>query len=98
MGVSPVPEDVATELTRVVRRWQQLPLDHALVCMPLVRALVDDLAARAWPASLGEPRAVPDLGPAAVVDQLRVLVHDACAAGVGDDLLDRLVGLRRAIG
>ncbi len=70
----------------MVRRWQQLPLDHALSCMPRVRVLLDDLAGRA----------VPDLGPAAVMDQLTVLVYDASEAG-GDpaDLATRLAGLRR---
>lgn len=57
----------------MVRRWQQLQLDHALSCMPRVRLLLDDLA--------GASGAVPDLGPAVVMDQLTVLVYDACEAG-----------------
>ena len=52
----------------MVRRWQQLPLDHALSGMPRVRPLLEELAGRA----------VPDLGPAVVMDQLMVLVYDAC--------------------
>ena len=55
----------------MVRRWQQLPLDHALSSAPVVRRLLDDLAAPAGP--------VPDLGPAVLMDQLTVLVYDACA-------------------
>ena len=80
---SPVPQDVSTELQRVVRRWQQLPLDRALSRVPAVRALLLDLA--------GDDAArLPDLGPAVVMDQLTVLVHDTCAAGgPGVDALPR---------
>ena len=68
---SPMPPEVAGELRRLVRRWQQLPLDHASSCMPQVRRLLATLA----------DRDVPDLGPGVVMDQLTVLVYDACAAG-----------------
>ena len=57
-----IPDDVATELGRVVRRWQQLPLDRAAERVAGVHDLMADLA--------GEP--LPDLGPAVVMDQLRV--------------------------
>jgi hypothetical protein len=87
-----VPQEVSTELERVVRRWRQLPLDHALGQVETVRALVDDLAARTAPGAT-----VPDLGPAVLMDQLRVLVHDACAAGQAADLAPRLAQLRRAL-
>ncbi|MGV1009242.1 MAG: hypothetical protein ACOYBY_11635 [Dermatophilaceae bacterium] len=44
------------------------------------------------------PRAlVPDLGPAAVLDQLRVLVYDAVVAGRGQGLQEALVALRRTL-
>jgi hypothetical protein len=82
---SPVPQEVSQELQRVVRRWQQLPVDQALSCMPRVRRLVDDLAGSA----------VPDLGPAVVMDQLTVLVYDTCESGGQDDLTARLAQLRR---
>ena len=59
----------------MVRRWQQLPLDHALSGMPRVRLLLEELAGRA----------VPDLGPAVVMDQLTVLVYDACQASRSGD-------------
>ena len=59
----------------MVRRWQQLPLDHALSGMPRVRLLLEELAGRA----------VPDLGPAVVMDQLTVLVYDACEASRSGD-------------
>jgi hypothetical protein len=38
---------------------------------------------------------VPDLGPAAAMDQLTVLVYDACAAGLSNGLESRLAALRR---
>lgn len=75
----------------MVRRWQQLPLDHALACVPTVRVLLDDLAGPAGP--------VPDLGPAVLMDQLTVLVYDVCAAGgaPSDDLAARLTAVRRQL-
>lgn len=80
-----IPEDVATELDRAARRWQQLPLDRATEALPGVHALMADLA--------GE--ALPDLGPAVAMDQLRVVVFDACAGeGSPPDLAGRLASLR----
>ena len=74
---SPVPQEVSTQLQRVVRRWQQLPLDRALSCAPVVRALLVDLA--------GDDAALlPDLGPGAVMDQLTVLVYETCSRGGPD--------------
>ncbi|MEP6799605.1 MAG: hypothetical protein ABI890_15720 [Lapillicoccus sp.] len=77
----------------------------ASVRMPAVRALLDELAADLGP--------VPDLGPAVVMDQLAVLVHDAYATQPGlqdaqpgledalprreDALEGRLADLRRAL-
>ncbi|MGB2935251.1 MAG: hypothetical protein WBB91_08240 [Nostocoides sp.] len=66
---------VADELTRLVRRWQQLPLDQALAFSAPVRALSQRYAALVHP---GLP--LPDLGPAALPDQLTVVVYDALAA------------------
>ena len=91
-------EPVDTELERVVRRWQQLPLDHALLAYPelrdLVQLLADDTAR-----VTGQPvEAVPDLGPAVVMDQLRVMVHDWRRAGLPEiELGERLTTLRRAL-
>lgn len=72
-GVDPRPDHVVTELDRIARRWAQLPLDDAVQALPLVRGTLADL--------LDDPRAgvPPDLGPGVVIDQLRVLAHDACA-------------------
>jgi hypothetical protein len=97
---SPVPQEVSVELRRVVERWQQLPLDHALSRMPLVRDLVQSLADRVAGRRGRDPVPVPDLGPAIVIEQLRVLVYDACAADpTADptDLADELSGIRRAL-
>ena len=78
------------ELRRVVERWQQLPLEVAQQRVPLVRELFDHLVAGSTPGA----GAVPDLGPAAVPDQLTVLVHDLCATADACDLRQRLAGLR----
>ena len=80
-----IPEDVATELDRAARRWQQLPLDRAVEALPGVHELMADLA--------GE--ALPDLGPAGAMDQLRVVAFDACTGEGGPpDLAGRLASLR----
>ena len=78
----------------MVRRWQQLPLDHALNHVGAVRTIVDELAAAQAP---GET--VPDLGPAVLMDQLTVLVYDACGAGAAAEhrLEQRLADLRRSL-
>ena len=52
------------ELQRVVERWRQLPLDHALSRMPVVRPVVQGLADAVADVE-GRPHVeVPDLGPA----------------------------------
>lgn len=81
-----IPEDVAAELDRAARRWQQLPVGRAEAALPEVHALMAALA--------GET--LPDLGPAVVMDQLRVVVFDACAGDEGGpaDLAERLASLR----
>ncbi|MDQ1536737.1 MAG: hypothetical protein QOE58_1130 [Actinomycetota bacterium] len=65
---------------RVVERWHQLPLDHALSYVPQVRALVQYLADQVAQATGIQPQEIPDLGPATLMDQLTVLVYDASAA------------------
>ena len=81
-----IPEEVATEVDRAVRRWQQLPLDRAVGALPGLLGVLGDLA--------GQP--LPDLGPEVAMDQLKVIVHDACADGSvrPEDLRDRLATLR----
>jgi len=68
------------ELQRVVERWHQLPLDHALSYASRVRALVQALADDVAQASGVPPSTVPDLGPATLMDQLTVMVYDAITA------------------
>ncbi len=78
--------------------------------MPLLRHLLADLTsppmAESPPAQAGpchslvgdsQSVAVPDLGPAVVVDQLAVLVWDAYAAGRGDGIPELLTAARRAL-
>jgi hypothetical protein len=86
------------ELERVVRRWQQLPLDHALRAVPDVASMVQQLADAVSDAE-GLPRdPVPDLGPAVLMDQLRVMAYDWQQAGLPmGDLADRLTTLRRSL-
>ncbi len=82
------------ELDRIRRRWAELPLDRAESRMPWLRRLLEDLAPRSAPRSA----AVPDLGPAVVVDQLTVLVWDAYAAARGDGIPELLTAARRELG
>lgn len=89
---------VGTELERVVRRWQQLPLDRALPAVPAVSGLVQELADAVADVE-GMPHApVPDLGPGVLMDQLRVMVYDWQVAGLDEeDLARRLTHLRRTL-
>jgi hypothetical protein len=97
---SPTPQEVSDELRRVVERWHQLPLVHALSRMPSVSVLVQSLADRVA-GSRGVPsQRVPDLGPAVVMDQLTVMVHDLFRAEPGTDpavVADELAGIRRTL-
>ena len=90
-SVDVVAPEARTELDRIRRRWAELPLERAEAAMPLLRHLLLDLAPRSSSAVL------PDLGPAAVVDQLAVLVWDAYTAGRGDGIPELLVASRRAL-
>ena len=99
---SPVPQEVSTELERVVERWHQLPLHRALSYAGRVRALVQTLAdgvARATGVPASE---VPDGGPATLMDQLTVMVYDASAAALTSSALTStlaqdLASLRREL-
>jgi hypothetical protein len=66
----------------VVERWRQLPLDRALSYAGRVRGLVQSLADRVAEVNGVASSVVPDLGPATLMDQLRVQVHDASAVEV----------------
>lgn len=92
---------VQTELERVVRRWQQLPLDRALSAVPGVRVVVQELA-DGVATTQGLPcTQVPDLGPAVLMDQLQVMAYDWQAAGLPAQgqgcLAEQLAGLRRSL-
>lgn len=91
-GADVLPEGARRELDRIRARWAQLPLARAEEAAPRVRRLVTDLAGRT-----AEGVEVPEVGTAAVVDQLAVVAWDACAAGRGDGLTDALADLRRAL-
>ena len=107
---SPVPPDVATELERVVQRWHQLPMGRALSCSASVGALVQSLADGVAEVTGVPASAVPDCGPATLIDQLTVLVYDVCAAAANSartstlastsasSLVQDLVSLRRELG
>jgi hypothetical protein len=88
----PRSEAVRLELARVVRRWQQLPLHHASASVPQVRAAAVTLFELA-----GCTDALPELSPAATMDQLRVAAYDACTAGHDVAVGAELERLRRAI-
>lgn len=100
-------ERIRTETERVVRRWHELPLDHALAHVPTLLAALQPLADAAGPSDdvasveAGAPRVLPDLGPAVVPDQLRVVVHDALESAEDDAaaqrVADALTALRRAL-
>ena len=66
----------------MVERWRQLPLDRALSYAGRVRALVQSLADGVAEANGIPASAVPDCGPATLMDQLTVMVYDASAAAV----------------
>ena len=84
----------------MVERWRQLPLDHALSCMPLTSALVQRLADRVAGLRGRPAEQVPDLGPATVMDQLTVMVYDLFAtqpdAEVGG-IVSELSGIRKSL-
>ena len=67
-----LPEPVSTGLTRLARRWQQLPLDQAVVMSGGLRAAIEEYAELVHP---GVP--VPRVPPAVMPDQLAVMLYDA---------------------
>lgn len=89
-GADVVAPEARVELDRIRRRWGELPLERAEAGMPSLRRLLADLTPHS--------AAVPDLGPAVVVDQLAVLVWDAYAARRGDGIPEQLAAARRELG
>ena len=86
--IDPRSEAVRLELRRVAQRWQQLPLGHATSCAPAARSAAERLL---------QDGPLPDLGPAAALDQLRVASFEACRDGRDDDVLTELTALRRGL-
>ena len=93
-GGGPSPPAGPAALGRVGGGGPQHRPAPALARMPSVAALVQALADAVAEERGSDPQQVPDLGPAVVMDQLTVLVWDACAAGLGADLEARLATLR----
>lgn len=90
-------DNAATELRRVTRRWQQLPEQQARENACLLRELAQQLADLVRDARGLGRLAVPDVGDAALADQLSVMVYDACRAGFGTQALEGLTRVRRAL-
>ncbi|UJH70605.1 hypothetical protein [Ornithinimicrobium sp. INDO-MA30-4] len=93
-------EVVDVEIERLDRRWQQLPLDQALAAFPGLLAAVRQIAEETpWPVGLAARRqAVPDLGPAVAVDQLKVICADYTQVGGQPAwLAAHLTALRRSL-
>ncbi|NNG37665.1 hypothetical protein HJ588_00030 [Flexivirga sp. ID2601S] len=93
-----LPPEIDEELRRIARRWHELPAPRAAALAPDLRALAQSLADRVRAAAGRPPVPLPELGEATLLDQLRVTVYDATAAGQTADLPDRLRALRHAIG
>ncbi|MBW8171956.1 hypothetical protein K0651_02690 [Ornithinimicrobium sp. Arc0846-15] len=95
------PSDVVdVEIERLDRRWQQLPLDQALLAFPGFLQAVRQIAERTpWPQGLRVDRqSVPDLGPGVAIDQLKVVCADYTQAGGQPDwLAAHLTALRRSL-
>ncbi len=65
--------------------------------MPVVRAMIQQLADLAAEEEGRARIPVPDLGPAVAMDQLAVMVHDGASRVGAEAMTDRLVELRRAL-
>lgn len=95
-----LPRAIEDELSRIARRWRELPADRAVGAAPVLRRAVTAYAALSHP---GIP--VPDLGEAALPDQLRVVVYDAVTGAAAGGLVaaidsspaEELAALRRSL-
>lgn len=90
-------ESVAIELQRIRRRWRGLPEPVARESASLMRDLAQQLADDVRGLAGEEPLVIPDLGEAALVDQLTVMAYDACRAGLQETVLTGLIALRRSL-
>ncbi|RNI23966.1 hypothetical protein [Flexivirga caeni] len=90
-------EDIPAELRRIARRWRELPEPVAVENAALLRGFAQQLADSTREAAGRERLAIPELGPATLLDQLTVMVYDARRAGL-DELVSRgLTELRRSL-
>lgn len=71
-----VEEDLRREAARVVERLRTMPLARLSTAAPGARALAQRLEDRSADLSGRERREVPDVGDAAVGDQVAVMVAD----------------------
>ncbi len=97
---SPIPREVADELERVVARWHQLPLDHALSRAPAVHQVVQSLADEVSGCRSRPLSRVPDLGPATLMHQLQVMVFDLFTGQPDKNpapVAEQLSGIRRSL-
>ena len=92
------PMTSEVEVRRIVRRWQELEPAADSAAADRVRAFAQQLADATHRSHGDEPVPLPDLGPAVLIDQLRVTVHDAQQIGDEVDLAAGLTELRRTIG
>ena len=99
-----IPDEVRVELERVVRRWQQLPLDHALRASGPVRERAQAQADEVADAEARPRETLPELGPATLLHQLQVCTYDAARlhpegrqSGGIRTLAERLAQVRREI-
>lgn len=84
----PRPQEVQRALERVALRWGHLSLEQATAHAPAVRRFAHRCG-RTTACEAIHPD-LPDLGPAAALDQLHVAVFDACATHRTDRLSEGL--------
>ncbi len=98
----PVPAAARLDLERLSRRWHELPLARALSAAVAVRSLAQRFADEVADTRGWARRALPEVPPASVPDQLIVTTYDVCllrAEGTTSmvDIVDALAALRRAL-
>lgn len=95
----PRPAPIVAELARIEGHWRVLALRTAQQHAPRLREAARRLADALDPAPNQPGAQLPDLGPATALDQLRVTVYDACAAGAVpiERLEELLADLRRGL-
>lgn len=77
-------EDAETELRRVVDRLRTMPLTRLGAHAPAARLLAQELADRCAALTGDMRRVVPDIGDAAVGDQVAVTGRDVLTSQVGE--------------